>query len=103
MKTDHIQFFSKFAFLVRIDAEFTVEFNGRRKKVPRLSYGLKIVHGSPLSQFTIFQETERFARTHLNVQCFSIRSVSYRVVSYLNGFAGKESQAGTGREVARTL
>jgi len=44
----------------------TVEKPGS-KKVPRPSYGLKIVHGSPLSQFTIFRETERFARTYLNV------------------------------------
>jgi len=33
MKTDHLQFFSKFAFLVRIDAEFTVEFNGRKARL----------------------------------------------------------------------
>ena len=33
IKTDHLQFFSKFAFLVRIDAEFTVEFNGQRARL----------------------------------------------------------------------
>ena len=33
------------------------------KKAPKPSYGLKIVHGSPVSQFTIFRETERFIRT----------------------------------------
>jgi len=33
IKTDHLQFFSKFAFLVRIDAEFTVEFNGRKARL----------------------------------------------------------------------
>ena len=30
------------------------------KKVPRPSYGKKIVHGSPVPWLTIFRETERF-------------------------------------------
>ena len=28
-KIDHLQHFTKFAFLVQIDAKFTVEFNGQ--------------------------------------------------------------------------
>ena len=37
-----------------------------------------------------FFETEPFVCTMFNVQCFRIRSVSYRVVRQPNGFAGKE-------------
>ena len=59
------------------------------KKFPKPSYGQKIVHGSPVLQFTIFRETERFVR---NVQCFRIRSVLHHAVSQDNGFAGKEGQ-----------
>ena len=33
------------------------------KKAHKPSYGQKIVHGSPVPQFTIFWETERFVRT----------------------------------------
>ena len=34
--------------------------------VPRPSYGLKIVHGSPMPQFTIFRETEQLLSTLVN-------------------------------------
>ena len=56
----------KIAFWVWIDAEFTAEFNGQEpgsKKAPKPSYGQKIVHGSPVPQFTIFLRKERFIRT----------------------------------------
>ena len=82
-KIDHSQFFMKIEFWVWIDAEFTVEFNCQEpgfKKVPKPSYDLKIAHGSPVSQFTIFRETEDFVRTLLNVQCFRIRSVLHHAV-----------------------
>ena len=55
--------------------------NQSLKKVPKPSYGLKIVHGSPVPQFAIFRETEQFLRTLVNVQCFRIRPCHDRVVS----------------------
>ena len=70
-KTDHSRFFMKIE-CVWIDAEFTVEFNRQRlfKKVPKPRYGLKIAHRSPVSQFTIFRETEDFVLT-FNVSVYA--------------------------------
>ena len=51
-KIDHLQFLMKFSFWVWIDAEFSVSSTVKEpcsKKVPRPSYGYKIVHGSPVS------------------------------------------------------
>ena len=36
-KIDHLQFFMKFAFWVWVDAEFTVEFNGQRPRLKKVS------------------------------------------------------------------
>ena len=45
--------------------QVTVEFNGQRSRLKKVhSYGLKIVHGSPVPQITIFREMECFVRTY---------------------------------------
>ena len=41
------------------------------KKLPKPSYGQKIVHGSSVPQFIIFQETERFIRTYYRLHITS--------------------------------
>ena len=75
-----------------IDAEFSVEFNGKKKNQdPKWFLGRvmakKIYTGHPFISSQFFD-----CCTTLNVQCFRIRSVSYRALSELNRFAGKEDR-----------
>ena len=73
------------------------------KKVPRPSYGLKIVHGSPVSQFPIFGETERFVH---NSSTFNVSVYApYHATRFVrdNEFAGKEGERRSNRVSSKAV
>ena len=56
------------------------------KKVHRPTYGLKIVHGSPVPQITIFGETERLVRTSFDVSvCAPYHAMWFSEIMNLTG------------------
>ena len=71
IKTDHLQIFSKFAFLVWINAEFTVEFNGQKavKRFLGRVMAEKLYTGHPCLSSQFF---EKRSDLHVHTSTFNV-------------------------------